>query len=117
VTFDFTTTTSGGVTGFTPSATNLVKGDKIEDVLHNTTELPQTVTYRIVPLNASGCASSPALVVVTVLPTAGIDQVDDIVLCKGEISEEIVFSSPSSPGGDVEFIWTNSQPSIGLAAS
>ena len=70
ITFDYTVTATGGVTGFTTPVTGLPKGHIISDVLNNPSDTPQTVTYTIVPMSPTGCASGPAkVVIVTVNPT------------------------------------------------
>ncbi len=115
VTFDYTVTATGGVTGFTTPVTGLSKDYVIEDTLINPTDGPQTVTYTIVPVTSAGCASGPAVVVVTVLPTAKVDQPSDQVLCNGEDSAPVLLSTLTV--GVVVFTWTNDQPSIGLAPS
>ncbi len=115
VTFDYTVTATGGVTGFTTPVTGLPKDYVIEDTLINPTDEPQTVTYTIVPVTSAGCASGPAVVVVTVLPTAQVDQPADQVLCNGEDSAPVLLSTLTV--GVVVFTWTNDQPSIGLAPS
>ncbi len=115
ITFDYTVTATGGVTGFTTPVTGLPKDHVIEDILFNPTNEIQTVTYTITPVTATGCGSGPATVVVTVLPTPLVDTPDDQVLCNGHASDEVI------PGtltvGDVTFTWTNNDPSIGLPAS
>ena len=115
VTFDYTVTATGGVTGFTSPVTGLPKDFIIEDTLINPTDELQTVTYTIVPVTSAGCASGPAVVVVTVLPTAQVNQPPDQVLCNGENSAAVPLSSLTV--GTVTFTWTNDQPSIGLAPS
>ena len=70
ITFDYTVTATGGVTGFTTPVTGLPKDHVIADILHNPTDSPQTVTYTIVPISPSGCAAGPSkVVVITVNPT------------------------------------------------
>ena len=70
ITFNYTVTATGGVTGFATPLTGLPKDYVISDILHNPTDAPQTVTYSIIPINPTGCANGPAkVVVVTVDPT------------------------------------------------
>jgi hypothetical protein len=59
ITFNYTVVATGGVTGFTTPVTGLPNNHVIADVLHNPTDVPQTVTYTIVPISPSGCASGP----------------------------------------------------------
>ncbi len=115
VTFNYTVVATGGVTGFTTPVTGLLKDHVIADVLFNPTNEVQTVTYTITPYSSTGCASSPAVVVVTVVPTARVVLPADQDLCDGENSAEVIFNTPTI--GDVTYTWTNDQPSIGLSPS
>ncbi|MFZ2339055.1 MAG: PKD-like domain-containing protein, partial [Bacteroidales bacterium] len=115
ITFDYTVTATGGVTGFTTPVTGLPKDHVIEDTLVNPTNEIQTVTYTITPVTATGCGSGPATVIVTVLPTPLVAEPADQVLCNGELSSEVVPATLTI--GDVTFTWTNTDPSIGLPAS
>ena len=115
VTFGYTVVATGGVTGFTTPVTGLLKDHIIADVLFNPTNEVQTVTYTITPYSSTGCASSPAVVVVTVVPTARVILPADQDLCDGENSAEVIFNTPTI--GDVTYTWTNDQPSIGLSPS
>ena len=73
MTFKFTATATGGVTGFTPGASGLPDNYVIADVLANPTDGPQTVTYTITPVSPAGCSDGPSVhVVVTVNPTPRI---------------------------------------------
>jgi gliding motility-associated-like protein len=70
ITFNYTVVATGGVTGFTTPVTGLPNNHVIADVLHNPTDVPQTVTYTIVPISPTGCAAGPSqTVVITVNPT------------------------------------------------
>ena len=70
ITFNYTVSATGGVTGFTTPVTNLPEDFVISDILHNPTDSPQTVTYTIVPVSPTGCSDGPAkIVVITVDPT------------------------------------------------
>ncbi len=115
VTFNYTVTATGGVTGFTTPMTGLPKDYVIADVLINPTDEVQTVTYIITPISANGCASGPASVVISVLPTAQVDQPPDQVLCNGDNSAAVPLSTFTI--GTVTFTWTNDHPEIGLAPS
>ncbi len=115
VTFGYTVVATGGVTGFTTPVTGLLKDHIIADVLFNPTNEVQTVTYTITPYSSTGCASSPAVVVVTVVPTARVILPADQDLCNSENSAEVIFNTPTI--GDVTYTWTNDQPSIGLSPS
>ena len=115
VTFNYTVVATGGVTGFLTPANGLPKGFIIADILFNPTNEIQTVTYTIVPVTSTGCASGPATVIVKVLPTAQVDQPAEQVLCNDGDSAPVTFGTLTV--GTVAFTWTNDQPSIGLPAS
>ncbi|MGY6521966.1 MAG: PKD-like domain-containing protein, partial [Mongoliitalea sp.] len=100
------------VTGNTASG----NGAEINDVLLNSSNVPLIVTYTITPTgpNPTDCTGDNFTFVVTVNPTPDVAPVSDQVLCAGESTAPISFT------GDVAgtvFRWTNSNPSIGLAAS
>ena len=70
ITFKYTVTATGGVTGFTTPVSGLPKDHIIADLLHNPTDIPQTVTYVIVPVSPTGCSDGPSeTVIITVNPT------------------------------------------------
>ena len=56
ISFNYTVTATGLVTGFSPAGT-WPKDHTISDVLHNPTDVPQEVTYTIVPVSPNGCAA------------------------------------------------------------
>ena len=81
--------------------TGLPKDYVIADTLVNPTDEVQTVTYTIVPVTSTGCASGPAIVVVTVLPTAQVNQPPDQVLCNGDNSAPVLLSTLDNWNSDV----------------
>ncbi len=108
ITFDYTVTATGGVTGFSPTETGLPANYLINDVLHNPTDSPQTVTYTVVPISPSGCPAGPAkVIVVTVNPTP---QVYPGTLAKTICNDDaanVILSSPSIfTSGVVSFNYT-----------
>ncbi len=115
VTFNYTVVATGGVTGFTTPVNGLPKDFIIADNLINPTDEVQTVTYTITPVTSTGCASGPATVIVTILPTAQINQPSSQILCNGDNSTLVSLGTLTV--GDVTFTWTNDQPAIGLTAS
>lgn len=62
------------------------------------------------------CTGVISTFTITVNPTATVNPVASQVLCNGTNSTAINFSSPAS-GGIVSYDWTNTAPSIGLAAT
>ncbi|MGM0551927.1 MAG: T9SS type B sorting domain-containing protein, partial [Bacteroidota bacterium] len=88
VTFQYTSTTSGGITGNTSGISGLTNGHIIQDVLDNSTFAPQTVTYTITPQAPhTGCSDGGAeAAVITVHPTPDtwFEEVVDSVTCYGD---------------------------------
>ena len=116
VTFTYTVSATGGVTGFTIPSEPVEKDYIIEDVLNNSTDEVQTVTYTIYPVTPiTGCASGPAEVVVTVLPTPKVTKPSDLTFCNGELTSEVNLNTITS--GNVSFTWENNTSSIGLDAN
>jgi gliding motility-associated-like protein len=108
ITFNYTVSATGGVTGFTTPVTNLPKDFVISDVLHNPTDAPQTVTYTIVPISPTGCPDGPSkTVIITVNPTPQV--VPSILaqtLCN-DGTTNIILGSPSTfSNGPVTFNYT-----------
>jgi gliding motility-associated-like protein len=111
VTFRFTASATGGVTGFTPSASGLPNDHVITDNLVNPTDTPQTVTYTITPLSPLGCNDGPSVnVVVWVNPTPRIIPVDPVIQCDSTTTG-ITLQSPSTfTTGVISFKYTASAP-------
>jgi hypothetical protein len=110
VTFAWTAAVAppGSITGSSAGS-----GALIAQTLTNTTTSPATVTYTITP-SANGCDGLPVDVIVTVNPTATVNTVADVAYCNGATTAVIPFSGPVA---GTTYAWTNSDPSIGLAAS
>ena len=111
VTFRFTATATGGVTGFTPGASGLPNNHVIDDNLVNPTDLPQTVTYIITPVSPLGCNDGPSVsVVVTINPTPRIIPVIPVLQCDSTTTA-ITLQSPSTfTTGLITFKYTTSAP-------
>ncbi|MBK7432620.1 MAG: hypothetical protein IPI66_01175 [Chitinophagaceae bacterium] len=62
------------------------------------------------------CVGTPKTFTYTVNPTATVTPVANQVVCNGAATAAVTFSSPTV-GGTIVYNWTNSAPSIGLAAS
>ena len=108
ISFRFTATATGGVTGFTPSASGLPNDHVIADVLVNPTDIPQDVTYTITPVSPTGCADGPPVtVVVTVNPTPRIFPVPGASIQCDSTFTNITLQSPSIfTSGVVTFKYT-----------
>jgi gliding motility-associated-like protein len=108
ISFNYTVSTTGSVTGFTSPTNGLVNNAFITDKLINLTDHYQVVTYRVVPVSPVGCADGPAEnVLVTVNPTPRAQQSNlkpDI--CFGG-NTQIVLSSPTvMTSGGIIFDYT-----------
>ena len=88
-------------------------GTVIEDTWTNVGDSNGEVTYTI-DVVSSGCPSTPAEVVVTVLPgLPALGPLADQILCPGEPFDGVDF--PEVDGA--VWSWTNVNPNNGLAAS
>ncbi len=101
---------TGGMTGGA-AGTNQTS---ISGTLNNSTSSVQTATYNVTP-KIGTCSGTPFTVVVTVNPAAQVNQPTSISVCNGATTTAINFTT-TNPSGTT-FSWTNSTPSIGLAAS
>ena len=108
VTFKFTATATGGVTGFTPSASGLPDNYVIADVLVNPTDSPQTVTYTITPVSPTGCSDGPSVtVMVKVNPTPRVFPVPvDEIICDNGTTGILLQSPGTFTSGVVTFKFT-----------
>jgi gliding motility-associated-like protein len=116
ITFRYTVVATGGVTGFTASATGLPRDHVISDVLHNPTDAPQTVTYTIVPVSPGGCADGPPKIVIILVnptPRLYVTAVAD-TLCNNETSVFTVTTPTVLTSGNVVFNYTIDAASGGL---
>jgi gliding motility-associated-like protein len=79
----------------------------------NVTNVIQTSTVAVMPV-ASGCPGVPYTFTISVNPVPLADAVPSQTLCNGISTSPVSFSGPVAGS---TFQWTNSLPSIGLAAS
>ena len=88
----------------------------------NTGTAPVIATIQVTPTYTNSgtpvatCTGNPINFTITVNPTATVNSVPDQTVCNGAPTAAINFTSPTS-GGTIVYDWTNSDPSIGLAAS
>ena len=75
-----------------------------------------TLAMTVTSDNACSPQTATAIYTVNVLPEAQVNQPANQELCKGTSTSMISFSS-SNTTGTTTYSWTNSEPSIGLAAS
>ena len=88
-------------------------GATINDVLTNTTTLPQVVNYTVTP-TAAGCVGPALAVPVTVNPIPTVNDPADQSLCDNTSTTAVTFTGNI---GTTTYNWTNNNTSIGLAAS
>jgi gliding motility-associated-like protein len=112
VTFRYTVTTTGSVSGYVTPTTGMPNGHTIADKLVNLTDVYQIVTYRVIPVSPVGCAEGPSQEIkVTVNPTPRVIPVNikpDI--CPAGASPtntQIVLTSPTvMTSGAMRFDYT-----------
>jgi hypothetical protein len=92
-------------------------GDILPFTTTNGTNGPLVATITVTPV-AAGCPGAPVTFTITVNPTPVVNPIASQTVCNGTTTANINFISPTTgPTGALSFSWTNSQPSIGLAAS
>jgi len=79
----------------------------------NSGNTPVTATVTVTP-SAAGCPGTPRTFTITVKPSADVVQPANQALCNGAITNAIAFTGSVAA---TTFSWTNSDPSIGLAAT
>jgi len=111
VTYSWTATqTTGVASGFGSGS-----GSNIAQTITNTTTSPATVTYHIIP-SIGGCAGTPIDVVITINPAGQVIQPSSQIICNGTTTGTVVFSTNNTVG-TTTYTWTNSNTTIGCAAS
>ena len=83
----------------------------------NNSNVPVTATITVTPTFTNGgvsCTGTAQSFTVTVNPTAVVNAVSSQTVCAGSSNSAVTFSSPVA---GTTYSWTNSNPSIGLAAS
>jgi gliding motility-associated-like protein len=88
-------------------------GDISSFAATNTTGAPVTATITVTPVTTD-CPGASKTFTITVNPTPGVNQPADQQLCNGSTTAAINFAGNV---GTATYNWTNSNPSIGLAAS
>ncbi len=92
-----------------------VTSPTINDVLTNNTSITQEVFYNVVGSSTiNGCSSPVFPILVNVVPTPSMNTVGNQTICNGDLSSPLNFTSSST---GLNYSWTNSNTSIGLAAS
>ena len=80
---------------------------------------PVVATITVTPTYTNGgttCTGTPITFTITVNPQGVVNQPADQTVCNGALTTAVTFTTPNT-GGTVTYAWTNSLPSIGLAAA
>ena len=122
----FTTENTGGVTTYswTNDNTSISLASSGNGTIQgftatNSSNTTQIATITVTPTFESGGVSNTGpseTFTITVNPTAQVDSVVNQVLCNGESTDAIEFTTTNTDGTTV-FNWTNDNTNIGLAAS
>jgi gliding motility-associated-like protein len=128
---EFTTTNTDGTTTYTWTNDNPAIGlaaSGPEDatattipsfVVTGSSEVSEIATIVVTPTYENSgviCVGDPETFTITVNPGAQVDPVASQVLCVGDSTEEIEFTTTNTDG-TTTYTWTNDNPAIGLAAS
>ncbi len=108
ISFRYTVTSTGAVTGYTTPTTGLSNNAIIADKLVNQTDVYQIVTYRVVPISPVGCVDGPAQnVTVTVNPTPRVVPVNlQPDICYGDTTQIVLTSPTVMTSGAMRFDYT-----------
>ena len=117
--------TGTGITSYAWTNTNTTiglaaagVGDIPSFVLVNNGTMPEVATITVVPTytrTGVGCAGPSKSFTITVNPTGEVVQPSSLVVCPGDLTPA-VFASVNT-GGTTTYDWTNSNTTIGLAAT
>ncbi len=105
---------TGAITGGSSASAQ----SSISQTLTNTSESPATLTYTV-QSEFNGCKGDSFEVIITVNPSVGVDAVADQVLCNGDDTLDVEFSTTSetTSEGTITYSWNNNNTNIGLAAN
>jgi len=122
----FTTSNMGGSTTYswtnnTPSIglPSSGTGNIGSFICTNAKSKPVVATIAVTPTYINGltsCLGATVTFTITVNPSGRVNQPSNQVVCKNAQTSQVVFSTTNT-GGVTSYSWTNSNPSIGLAAS
>jgi len=121
----FTTTNLGGTNTFEWTNDNPAIGlaatgnGDINFTTTNNTIAPLIANITVTPIftnNGISCNGSSETFTITVNPTIQINPISDQLLCNGDNTNTIQFSTNTTIGNTV-FNWTNDNPNIGLSAN
>ncbi|GAA4329549.1 PKD-like domain-containing protein [Flaviaesturariibacter amylovorans] len=80
----------------------------------NTSGVMQTASINVRITGGTGCTAKPMVFQIRVSPQPTMSPVGNQVVCAGNNSSPVTFSSTAT---GVTFVWTNSNPAIGLRAT
>ena len=122
----FTTSNTDGTTTYEWTNNNTAiglaangVGDIPSFVVLGSSVVSEIATIEVTPtydFNGVTCTGNPETFTITVNPGAQVDPVAGQVLCVGESTDEILFTT-SNTDGLTTYEWTNNNTAIGLAAS
>ena len=119
ITFKYTVTATGGVTGYTTPVNGLMNNYTITDNLINPTDTFRVVTYRITPVSPTGCVDGPTkIVTVTVNPTPRVIPINaKPAICYGETTEIKLTSKTLMTQGVIQFSYTVTTSSAAIVGN
>ena len=79
-------------------ATGLSDSDLSDDAFTNTTSAPIDVVYTVVPVSGAGCEGDAFTLTVTVNPSGQVDVIAPQVVCEGEVTQPVIFSTVNTDG-------------------
>jgi gliding motility-associated-like protein len=118
ITFKYTVTSTGSVSGFTSPVSGLPDEHHITDLLVNNTDTFRIVTYRIVPVSPVGCIDGmPIEVKVKVNPTPRAIPVNNLPeICYGGSTQVVLRSPTKMTSGAIKFDYTVSFSDAGAVS-
>ena len=124
-TVNFSTINANGVTSYAWTNSNAAiglpvsgNGNNISFTATNAETSPVTGTITVTPTFTNGgtsCPGTPEVFVITVNPTAQVNQPANVILCNGAAGA-VTFTTVNT-NGTPSYSWTNSNTDIGLAAT
>jgi gliding motility-associated-like protein len=114
----FTSTVTGSTFAWTNSAASIGlaasgAGSTPSFVATNTTASPVTGTINVTPTAPNTCVGAAQAFTITVDPTPNVNQPANVTNCEGTLTA-VDFTGTTA---NTNYLWTNSNTSIGLAAS
>ena len=111
--FDYTVSSTGGISGYVTPVNNLLNNAIISNILTNDSLLAETLTYTIIPRSVAGCVGDPASASVTINPFPVINAGPDDTIC----SDGIPFLNATASGSFTSVRWYGGAGSFSNATS